>query len=195
MLWVEAAVGMAFVCIDIVVRSTRRRRGVGADHLLEPGSRRWQHNQTQVDAAEIRAEFHAPALITREIAIQTDKPGVWFSPITTLFFPAGPGRNVRPIDVVPRVQHWGRHSGTEVRLRPRVLEGRTTSEEIISRGVGTHRCVHTQTRDSDTNDREILYQLGMDNVRFVLLKVQGKLIEMYRWVNFSEPEDADPDID
>ncbi|KAG8250421.1 hypothetical protein J6590_101859, partial [Homalodisca vitripennis] len=48
-------------------------------------------------------------------------------------------RVLSPMDATPKFQYAGRDSETEVRFRPIDLECQI-SVEIVSRGVGTHRC-------------------------------------------------------
>uniref|UniRef100_A0A1B6KB72 Uncharacterized protein n=1 Tax=Graphocephala atropunctata TaxID=36148 RepID=A0A1B6KB72_9HEMI len=189
MLGMGATLGLASYFRDVILWSTKGRRGVGADPPLGPGSSGRQHHQAQLDAAIV----YAPVVDTQHSESRLPR-GAWWGPITTPIFPLAGRWALRPDDVVSRFQPL-RNLPLEVRLRPHGLNGQQNSVQIGTRDVGTRRCVETQTRASDTNQRQINYQYSRDNVTFAFFRTHAGWIHVSRWVDAAGPGDADDDID
>ncbi|KAG8260287.1 hypothetical protein J6590_100404 [Homalodisca vitripennis] len=74
-------------------------------------------------------------------------------------------RVLSPRDATPKFQYAGRDSETEVRFRPIDLECHI-SVEIVSRGVGTHRCRRRRYQPSDADSSVISdknHRVGVEN--------------------------------
>ncbi|KAG8256072.1 hypothetical protein J6590_077356 [Homalodisca vitripennis] len=100
------------------------------------------------------------------------------------------GRVLSARDATPKFQYAGRDSETEVRLRPIDLEGQI-SVEIVSRGVGTHRCRRTQYRASDIDMSVIRDEIRRGGVEYDAFMTPDGWIQGYRWLSHSEHDGED----
>ncbi|KAG8256071.1 hypothetical protein J6590_077355 [Homalodisca vitripennis] len=168
-----------------------RRRSVEIHTQLGPGLTSVVDHQTQVDAATIRSELELDEITTTDKETQTY--GVWWAPVLERIYPLVGGRVLSARDTTPKFQYAGRDSETEVRLRPLDLEGQI-SVEIVSRGVGTHRCRRTQYRASDIDWSVIRDEIRRGGVEYDAFMTPDGWIQGYRWLSHSE-HDSEDDTD
>ncbi|KAG8319729.1 uncharacterized protein LOC124373139 [Homalodisca vitripennis] len=175
---------------SFIIREHRRsrRRSVEIHTQLGPGLTSVVDHQTQVDAATIRSELELDEITTTDKETQTY--GVWWAPVLERIYPLVGGRVLSARDTTPKFQYAGRDSETEVRLRPIDLEGQI-SVEIVSRGVGTHRCRRTQYRASDIDMSVIRDEIRRGGVEYDAFMTPDGWIQGYRWLSHSEHDGED----